>query len=841
MILNLSAMGRYSVFKIISQGIFSLMFFCLIIVPSHADIPTDGDWIVTSFETIENQIITLNGNLIVEKGGSITLRDVNLEIASPDDTPFGISVAPEGSLSIYNCRIFSDSSRGYSFHVGNLYKDHIPESANLVIKGSQLRGINGLILNAIESAEIEDNLFRVNVPNVNTICISLSGSQNCLIRNNEIKMNSPTSTDSMFPMIGIASGGSHFNTITGNQISNTRNGINLAGSWNNHIKNNTWIGPIGESELKTVATRWWCVCTSNYGGEAGLYLGPYSNNNIVEGNTFLLSISGIMIIQQSGNNRIAQNTAKGAGVGITLDWSSDNIIDGNEFADIFREDAIHAFAARNNVIINNTISNASGGIGLHNSDDNILKGNTISESGRGIFLQEASNNFIENNDVSSTAMPIVLSGSSGNTITKNNLVQDGLQRYDNGDSNTWEGNFWGIGVATPYSVPPHGVDQQPSSEINSVSHVEVPELDLMEYTYIPYREWIIEDEVVWQDQAVTLTEGLCVKNGGSLILRNVTLNILPEDISKLFFEYDPLTITIDTGGSLFITESKIIGPEWGPLAGFRIIANDNTNITIKNSEIHNGGLWAGDGAVSIEDGVSGAVIENNHFSRTYCAISLEGSSNAIVVNNVVTNSIFGINVIGGEGHTISGNRISKTSWKGIGVETDNISITNNIINDSWGVGIFPFHWGLMPENNSFSDVRGPSILFQSEDILTSSHGFRAFSYDSANVVAGQNITVFLRLAHTSPFYGILGFPETIYDVLNISFNSHLKINNQHIDTRQVSVALGDTTITKLSGVAPDAGTYSVMIEHADTDGSNGNGGGGGSCFISILRYGSSPN
>jgi parallel beta-helix repeat protein len=243
----------------------------------------------------------------------------------------------------------------------------------------------------------------------------------------------------------------------------------------------------------------------------------------------------------------------------------------------------------------------------------------------------------------------------------------------------------------------------------------------------------------------------------------------------------------------------------------QITAFNDSNLAIKNSEVHNAGLWGGDGAVAIE-GANGAIVENNRFYRTYCAISVEHASDVRVINNTISNSIFGINVIGGENLTITGNSISSTAWKGIGIDAPNIPASDNEISDAWGVGIFPYHWGMMPENNSFSNVRGPSLLFQDPMILTGPQGLRAFSYDSANVKSGQNITVFVRQAHISPFFGLPGFPETIYDVLTISFNVHLRVNGQILDTKRATVCLGDTTMVKLAGTAPSAGIYDVKID-----------------------------
>ena len=54
--------------KIFLRCIILVVFYCLIAVPSHADVPASGDWTVTGLETLENHIIALNENLMVQEG-----------------------------------------------------------------------------------------------------------------------------------------------------------------------------------------------------------------------------------------------------------------------------------------------------------------------------------------------------------------------------------------------------------------------------------------------------------------------------------------------------------------------------------------------------------------------------------------------------------------------------------------------------------------------------------------------------------------------------------------------------------------------------------------------------
>jgi len=306
-----------------------------------------------------------------------------------------------------------------------------------------------------------------------------------------------------------------------------------------------------------------------------------------------------------------------------------------------------------------------------------------------------------------------------------------------------------------------------------------------------------------------------------LTIRNATVIFEPEEAvysKRRGHKDNPFQIGVDSGGSLFIYNSKIIGPEWGPLGGIQVVAYRDSNLIIRDSEIRNAGFWCGSGAVAMEDGASGAIIENNTFISTYSAVSVEHSYDTRVIDNTISNSVMGINVIMSENITIAGNKISKTAWLGIGIGGSQTPVNNNEISNAWGVGIFPNHWGIMPEDNSFFNIKGPSVLFQHPNILTGPSRFRAFSLDSTSVEAGQKITVFVRLAHAKPFYGWSSdpdVPQTIYEVLSIPFSVRLRVNGEIIDSEPVTLDLGESTIVELAGTAEEAGIYDVMVQPAD--------------------------
>lgn len=88
--------------RLLCLVLLSLTLFSAMNAPTATAQPSQGDWIVTGVEVVENENIVLGGNLMVKGGGGLTLRNTTLKMNVQYDGQYGISVEPGASIFIYD-------------------------------------------------------------------------------------------------------------------------------------------------------------------------------------------------------------------------------------------------------------------------------------------------------------------------------------------------------------------------------------------------------------------------------------------------------------------------------------------------------------------------------------------------------------------------------------------------------------------------------------------------------------------------------------------------------------------------------------------------------------------
>ncbi|HXW94529.1 MAG TPA: right-handed parallel beta-helix repeat-containing protein, partial [Nitrososphaerales archaeon] len=319
------------------------------LVSPVASQPSQGNWVVTGTLVVQNESITLNGNLTVESGGNLTLSNVVLTVNGHSPGQYSIYVAPGGSLYIYDSTITAANLQdGYSFVVSG---------SHFVMKGSSIHGV-GWCLAGLETCsynagryqqgsttypyglEVLTNnaLIQGNVVSMNVGGIGLSGL-NEILANNTIESDPllPISLQSVsnstiesnfvndttpFPNPAIqVSGWSEYNLFRNNTISCREQlisgdevscfGLEMGGAWKNVVLDN---------RITNAA-----MCVWLQGG---------SSDNTVAGNRLEVGIgSGLYILDGVGNrilNNSIQISPQWGGIGMTLTSAHNSTIIGNE-------------------------------------------------------------------------------------------------------------------------------------------------------------------------------------------------------------------------------------------------------------------------------------------------------------------------------------------------------------------------------------------------------------------------------------------------------------------------------------------------------------------------------
>jgi parallel beta-helix repeat protein len=507
--------------------------------PTHTHTPTStptpiqqGDWVVTGTEVVCNAYVLLDGNLTVQSGGSLTLRNTRLSLNGTYNGQYGIRVQAGGAITIETGSIVTATKD--TAHLTFI----VEQNATLVMRDSELHGCGwgipyesnedtaGLAIYA-DNAVLERNLFSNNFNG-----IMLKGATNIQIAGNQFFSNTWS---------GISTGGTRGARIAGNSFADGFNGILMADSHDNVITGNSFARHFEGAVFSfygwnnEISGNYMAIGGSSFQGWVGVSLDAVSGNNRILDNTFIGGMNGV-IVHHSLNNTIRGNTITGAVHAMEMGYANDNLIADNVFSDIgagFSYGALLLYHSSDNQILNNRIGmigQNSGVILVGSSMSNTIQSNVITSTFRGLSLHDdANSNIIITNTISAEREEaIVVDNSSENLLHHNNFLSSGQSPYDDG-YNQWDdgntGNYWHDYAGTgAYLISPNGVDRYPLSSPISVISATVSALPSILVIPPPWRPtWVITSPTVIANATITVEDMLSIEAGGSLTLTQATL------------------------------------------------------------------------------------------------------------------------------------------------------------------------------------------------------------------------------------------------------------------------------------------------------------------------------
>lgn len=247
---------------------------------------------------------------------------------------------------------------------------------------------------------------------------------------------------------------------------------------NVNVSGNSWAGMyLWESSTANIANSE-VASTGNNGIQIN-----YGNGNNIQNTTFMNNSKDISLTD-SDENDIVDNFINNSG-GIHISFSDRTDILNNNIS--HSSYGLYLIGSHEDNIIGNNISYSNYGLYLQGSRENNIMDNNISHNERGIYMLNSNeNDIIQNQVYSNSIYGFNLSNSRNNLIYHNNIIGNGNQSIDDGNSTRWNasyptgGNYWsdyggmdlnrtpsqdvpppdGIGD-TPYNIDPDSKDCYP--------------------------------------------------------------------------------------------------------------------------------------------------------------------------------------------------------------------------------------------------------------------------------------------------------------------------------------------------------------------------------------------
>ena len=649
----------------------------------------DGDWTVSTYEFHQNKILVLNGNVTIQSGGNLTLKNVIIRFNCTYDGEYRVEVNNGGNLSITTNSILTAVNTSNTWYLkanggSNIYFKN--STFNYAGYAGTSRDYGGIWINT-DYSEIT----------------------NCTFHNNHY---------------GLILDFADFSEITDNIIRDiTLNGIRLYNS-----NNNSFSGNIITNTMLSYA----------------IFL-DWSNYNTFFDNLVNESFaSGINLNMGCSYNNFSQNTilkSEGAqGAGISLSFDSDfNLFFNNSIFENGRF-GINLNLAHNNILLENRISdNSDYGVYTNNCENNSVMWNKfINNNQGGIQARDTgSNNTFKYNywddhtgpDANFDGIvdvPYIFTGNDDPyPLTQQYTGHEPIFINQNADFAAL--GFPGNGTELdPYIIQEYYISSSTSRLIDirgtsafvtirncfldgvnnsyegiflqNVTHLLITNITLYRSVYgIMLRDFTFNNTITNSTIAYNSDTGIYLYN--SPFNNSITNNRIFNDtfygirlynapnnnlLYNMIYNNTLDGIVVENASNNCIILGNIVNKNarYGIYVAGSDYCNISTNFVFNNSN-HGLYLWQST-YCRISSG-------NTIYNNTGHGISLSSSNNNRFYNNTIRdNSQYGFNLFSSTNNTLSNNTINNNSNYGIFLfsSSNNNNITENIITNNGNDGIF---------------------------------------------------------------------------------------------------------------------------------------------------------
>ena len=349
----------------------------------------------------------------------------------------GIEIASSIDIAVHNNALFV-------YGIGLNVTGESPEEYRHVIAQSNMLnsfpihyyyGLDGDRIEGVEARHLTVAASR-NVTVIGNSVLDGDGIRLAYVTDSTVTANVAGRDNNVPTENGIYLYGSERVLVTANLVKNTnRAGIQLTLSSENEIRGN-YLG-VDDTGVRLIG----------------------SNDNLVTGNEFLGCFTGVWLMGESRDNRIAENIIIGKvsedrdrRQGIMLDLASGNLIERNALTECEMGITVAAEATHNQVL-DNTVVAGSYGIFVSGSY-NEFAGNLVTQHSRGILFPETfgrsitrgnvfTENVLANNgEHVRTNLDSESSAFAGNVFL-NARRDDVTLVFEYGTNGRWDGNYWG--------------------------------------------------------------------------------------------------------------------------------------------------------------------------------------------------------------------------------------------------------------------------------------------------------------------------------------------------------------------------------------------------------------